>query len=35
MLRKGDGGGATYAREGSRNQNDGCIHCITPGDECT
>jgi hypothetical protein len=30
LLGKGDGGGATYACEASRDQNDWLIHCASP-----
>src|SRR6266852_5837274 len=30
LLGKGEGGGATYACEASRDQNDWLVHCSTP-----
>ncbi len=32
LLGEGDGGGAAYACEGSRNQNDWHVHCVSPKD---
>src|SRR6202521_3818679 len=32
FLGEGDGGGAAYACEGSRDQNDWLVHCATPDD---